>query len=405
MPTLLQINVVANYGSTGHIAEEIGNLAIKLGWKSYIAYGRLANDSNSTLIKIGNKNAIRIHGIQTLLFDNHGLSSRKETERFIKKIEEVRPDIIHLHNIHGYYLNYRILFEYLSTIETPIVWTLHDCWLYTGHCAYYSFLNCMKWQTLCMNCPAKHAYPRSLFLSRATQNYKDKQVAFTSISNKRMTVVPVSNWLEKELKQSFLNKYNIEVIHNGIDIDIYKPSTIDKSIYGIDNRFVILGVANVWDNRKGFSDFLKLSKKISSDMVIVLVGLSKKQIASLPNNIIGISRTESQQQLVELYSLANVFVNLTWEDNYPTVNLEAIACGTPAITYNTGGSPESITPDTGFVVEQGNLEKVCDIINMIKKQGKEQYSQKCREFAVGNFNAKDRYKEYADLYTKMLSNI
>jgi glycosyltransferase involved in cell wall biosynthesis len=403
MKSVLQINSVVNSGSTGRIAEEIGQIAIGAGWKSYIAYGRNARTSQSELIKIGSDWDIRMHGLQTRLFDRHGLASIAATREFVEQIKKIKPDIIHLHNIHGYYINIEILFRYLKDANIPVVWTFHDCWPMTGHCAYFTFVGCDKWKTQCFSCPQKKGYPSSYFLDRSKQNHKQKRKLFTSVND--MTIVPVSNWLGEIVKQSYLKDYPIRVINNGIDVNVFSPQSRDgiRLKYGLADKFILLGVATEWGRRKGLHDFIELSKTLKDDEIIVLVGLKDDQIKILPENIIGITRTESTQELAEFYSSADVFVNPTWEDNFPTTNLEAMACETPVVTYRTGGSPEALTPKTGFVVEQGDLASIRKAIDTVKSKGKAFYSAACRERATKMFNKNDRYAEYLQLYEQMLS--
>lgn len=401
---LLQINSVVNSGSTGRIAEEIGQLAIKNGWRSCIAYGRNDRPSESQLIKIGNDWGIKWHGLQTRLFDKHGLASKKATNELVEKINEIKPNIIHLHNLHGYYLNIEILFHYLASAGIPVVWTLHDCWTMTGHCAHFSFIGCEKWKTQCEHCPQKKGYPASYLMDRSFKNYQLKKDLFTSVP--QMTLVPVSNWLANIIKDSFLKIYPIKIIYNGVDTKVFSPCSITeiRQKYKIpENTFIMLGVASVWSERKGLKDFIQLSESLKNNEMIVLVGLTNKQMKNLPSNILGISRTENVHQLAELYSLADVFVNPTWEDNFPTTNIEALGCGTPVITYRTGGSPEAITPETGFVVEQGDMIGIRNAIDIIKKRGKTFYSKACRNRAVNYFDKRDRYLEYFKVYENLLS--
>lgn len=404
MPTLLQINSVANTGSTGRIAEGIGQAAIKAGWKSFIAYGRYANPSQSELIKIGNKWDVYDHVLQTRLFDKQGLASKGATKKLIQRIEQIKPNIIHLHNIHGYYLNYPILFEHLSKNNIPVVWTLHDCWPFTGHCAYFSYLGCEKWKLQCKHCPNLKEYPTSFGLDNSNTNYKSRKKYFTSIHN--LTLVPVSDWLENLVHQSFLKKCYSQRIYNGIDTTIFHSIPMSNSIlnkYAIPNSNFVLGVANVWEKRKGLQDFIQLRKILPTSYSIVLVGLNLRQITELPNGIIGIQRTENVEQLRDLYVSALTFVNPTWEDNFPTTNLEALACGTPVITYRTGGSPEAISPETGFVVEQGDIQGMVNAIEKICQEEKSTYSKACRDRAVRYFNKEERFQEYVDLYNQILS--
>lgn len=265
----------------------------------------------------------------------------------------------------------------------------------------FSFVSCDKWKTQCFSCPQKKGYPGSYFLDRSKQNYTQKRKLFTSVHD--ITIVPVSNWLADIVKQSYLKDYPIRVINNGIDVNVFSPQSRDgiRLKYGLADKFILLGVATEWGRRKGLHDFIELSKILKDDEIIVLVGLKEDQIKILSENIIGITRTESTQKLAEFYSSADVFVNPTWED--PTTNLEALACGTPVVTYRTGGSPEALTPKTGFVVEQGDLASIRKAIDTVKSKGKAFYSAVCRERATKMFNKNDRYAEYLQLYEQMLS--
>lgn len=405
MPKILQITVEGNTGSTGRIAEEIGILAIQKGWKSFIAYGRFPRPSKSCLIRIGSDWNVFLHGLGTRLFDRHCLGSKTATKKLIRQIEDIKPDIIHLHHLHGYYINIEILFDFLAKASIPVVWTFHDCWSITGHCAHFDFVGCNKWKTECNHCPQRNEYPASLFIDRSTKNYYLKKELFTSV--KKMVIVPVSNWLENIVHSSFMTDIPVQTIHNGIDTANFKPQINrqeTKEKYRISNKFIILGVASPWSKRKGLDDFLVLSKHLNDDVVIVLVGLSNFQIKKLPSNIIGLPKTENRQQLIDLYCAADLFINPTWEDNFPTTNIESLSCGTPIITYRTGGSVEAVSPETGFIVEKGDLTNLKEIINSVKKRGKKSFSTACRKRAVDHFSKNDRFAEYFQLYEKMLSN-
>lgn len=407
MKTLLQINVVVNKGSTGRISEEIGQKAIAAGWESYIAYGRDDRPSQSHKIRIGSDWDIRWHGLQTRVLDNHslGTSSRNATKKLVKQIEDIKPDIIHLHNLHGYYINIEVLFDYLATKDIPIVWTLHDCWGFTGHCSHFESIGCMKWQTHCMKCPLKKAYPASMLIDRSRKNFDDKKRLFNSVNN--FTIVPVSNWLYNHLQNSFLSHHNIRTIQNGVDLNIFKPSTrIDelRKRYNLGNEFILLGVSSVWNRSKGLDDFVELAKLIDNDTKIILVGLQSEQIKELPNNIIGIERTENQESLAELYSMVDLFVNPTYGDTFPTTNLESLACGTPVVTYKTGGSPEVLSKDTGFVIEKGDYKGVLNNIKTVRQKGKGHYIPLCRRRTEEYFNKDDRYEEYLELYERLLED-
>ncbi len=401
---ILQINTVINSGSTGRIAEEIGLLAINRGWESYIAFGRNNRFSKSNKIKIGGSASIFLHVLRSRLFDRHGFGSKVATRKLINKIDSIKPDIIHLHNIHGYYINIDLLFDYLSKTNIHVVWTLHDCWPMTGHCTHFMSVNCDKWQTNCNKCPLKKEYPTSLFFDQSKKNFFQKKGLFTKVES--MTLVPVSDWLSGVVKESYLNKYPIVRIHNGVDLDLFIPRDVEwlQKKMGVENKIVILGVASVWDKRKGLPDFLRLSDLLKVDEVLILVGVSQKILNTLPENIIGIRKTESVKELSDFYSLADVYLNLTWEDNFPTTNLESLACGTPVITYKTGGSPESITTDTGFVVDQGDLLSVRKSIDMIKNRSKAYYTINCRNRAMKLYDKNAQFEHYFNLYNRLLED-
>ena len=362
MSRILFINSVCN-GSTGTICKNLYKAAEEAGHECCIAYGRGEAPKGFNTIKIGNKLDFYLHVLKARLFDASGFGSKRATKEFIKNIDEFKPDIIHLHNIHGYYVNIEILFNYLKQHpEIKKVWTLHDCWAFTGHCPHFEYEQCEQWKTECKKCVKKREYPRTL-IDRCKKNYRIKKCIFTSVDN--LILVSPSRWLESLVKKSYLQHYSIRVINNGIDTKIFKYTKSDiKEKYGIKNKKLILGVASIWDKKKGLDTFIELSKKIDADYQIVLIGLNKKQIKKLPNNIIGINRTENIQELVKWYSAANIFFNPTFEDNYPTVNLEAIACGTPVVTFDTGGSSE-IAEFFGMTINKNiNFDKfVKKIIN------------------------------------------
>lgn len=392
---LLQINVSANNGSTGKIAEQIGLMAENVGWDVWMAYGRTNNNSRLKTIKIGSDLDVKFHGVESRIFDNHGLASRNATKRFIDQVKEIKPDLIHLHNIHGYYLNYPILFRFLKEWGGPLVWTLHDCWPITGHCSYFMLSGCKKWKSQCHDCPSLREYPASLLLDGSKRNYNLKKEYFSEIAS-QLTLVPVSYYVADYLSESFLKDANIKVIHNGIDLNVFKPSETPK-------EKLVLGVANVWETRKGLHDFFKLRELLSDEYRILLVGLSERQISNLPNGIEGLTRTTNQKGLAELYSKSMVLVDPTYEDNYPTVNLEAIACGSPVITYRTGGSPESITNKTGFVLDQGDIKGIVDSITKIEEGAIS--SIDCREYALEHFSNTECFREYLTLYDDLMNMI
>ena len=415
---LLQINpVLRTSTSTGRIMKEIGELAMANGWESYVAYSKGRDGlpgSTSIPVPVGNKASVAWHGLQTRILDRHGLGSVLATKRFIEDIRRIRPDIIHIHNIHGYFLNYRILFDFLSHSGIQVIWTVHDCWLYTGHCYHYMYAGCDRWKTGCGHCPQRWKFPRSLLADRSARNFRDKRDAFCSMPEDRLTIVPVSDWMRSEMSESFLKDYRFQVIHNGIDTDVFSPQPALESevrrCYGLGDRHVILGIASIWSEEKGLNDFVEMAARLDSDEVIVLVGMDRKQLDDvlsrygrtvLGDRMVAVKRTADVHQLAGLYSTADVLVNPTWQDNYPTVNLEAISCGTPVVTYRTGGSIEAVAGDTGFVVEQGDIEGLVDAVRRVETLGKANFMDACRSRAVKEFRKEDRYAEYIELYERL----
>lgn len=395
---ILQINTSVNTGSTGHIAEDIGKILLKDGHQSFIAAGFTDRPSASQVIKIGNAWDKKLHGLKTRIFDRHGFGSKGATLQLVKEIAQIKPDIIHLHNLHGYYLHIGVLFEYLKKMQLPVVWTLHDCWPFTGHCSHFDRVNCHKWKEQCYACPNIKGYPASFGFDNSRKNFQDKRDIFNGLNN--LQIVTPSQWLANHVRNSFLGKYPVHVINNGIDLSVFKTFDIEEDIkkYNPFGKKIILGVASTWKKRKAFEDFIQLSRLIGQNDQIVLVGLDKMQIKYLPYNITGVKRTESLNELAALYSASDVFVNPTYVDNFPTTNLEALACGTPVITYNTGGSLEAIDTETGIVVEKGDIDGLHKAILQICSKGKDFYSIKCRERAVKLYNKDGRYADYLNLY-------
>jgi glycosyltransferase involved in cell wall biosynthesis len=322
--------------------------------------------------------------------------SNYSTKKLINKIIEASPDIIHLHNVHGYYLNVKLLFDFLADYNKPVVWTLHDCWSFTGHCAYFSYVGCDKWKSGCKNCPQKKSYPASILLDNSNKNYTQKKLAFNKLKN--LTLVTPSYWLADTVKQSFLSDYTAKTIYNGIDLEIFKPTESDfKKRFGIEDKKILLGVANIWEPRKGFDDFISLSKIISDEYVIVMVGLNKDQIKGLPSNIIGIERTESITELAEIYSSADVYINTSVEETMGLTTVEALATGTPAIVYDKTAVPEIVDEKSGVVISAGDVQGIYDAVCGINIKA-EDCVNRAREFEKN-----DKYGEYYNLYKEILS--
>lgn len=398
---VLQINSVANTGSTGRIAEEIGNTLIDHGHQSYIAYGRGKAKSSSKLIKIGEERDVYMHGAYTLLTDRHGFASRKPTEKLVTQIQNIKPDILALHNLHGYYLHLPTLFAFISKENIPVVWTLFDCWAFTGHCSYFDDINCTKWQTHCEKCPKYKNYPSS-WVDNSYVNFDAKRRLFTSVG--KMELITHSYWLGGLVNKSFLSQYPVNVTPSAINIDLftYRPSSLAEQ-FNIVGKKVLLGCASAWSNRKGYQDFIELAKWLSDEYQIVMIGLTKKELKGLPSTIVGLGKTESIEELAAWYSLAYVFINPTSQDNFPTTNLEALACCTPVITYNTGGSPEAIDEATGFIVEKGDIEGIIVSIEKLGTLDYDKVTKACRARAERLYDKKTRYLDYLRIFERMVS--
>lgn len=395
---VLQITAFSGWGCTGRIAVGIYDALVKNGHECVIAWGRTNTAPESVkTIKIGSSLDQIIHGLYTRMTDKCGFASKKVTEDFISKIEEYKPDIIQMHIMHGYYINIEVLFNYIKKKEIPVVWTFHDCWAFTGHCPYFDLVACEKWKTGCHHCAQKMHHPTSWGLDSSNWNWNKKRELYGQYSN--MTVVTPSIWLANLVKESFLGNLSVEVINNGIDLSVFKPTFgryFEK--FNITDKKIVLGVSSTWVKSKGIFDFYKIADLLGDNYQVVLVGLTKEQLTKLPNNILGIARTDSVQELAEIYTAASVFVNPTYEDNYPTTNLESLACGTPVITYKTGGSIEAVVKSGyGRVVEQGNVAKMVEAIEL---QCKDLPEKKCLFVC----DASQNYEKYVDLYEKMEMN-
>lgn len=357
----------------------------KVGIESYVVWGRGRKALNNNEIYMNDKAGVYYHALYTRITDKTGFASKRATKKLIKKLEFIKPDIVHLHNIHGYYINIELLFEYFKKNDIKVVWTLHDCWSFTGHCAYFDSVGCNKWKTQCEKCPLIKEYPKSI-IDNSKWNYLKKMQLFNCIN---LHIVTPSKWLANLVKESYLKDYPVFVINNGINTNIFKYTNSNfKEKYNLIGKKIILGVASTWDKRKGLDDFIKLSKVISDDYKIVLVGLTKKQMSDLPKNILGLERTKNVDELVEIYSASDILFNPTREDNYPTVNLEALSCGIPVVTYDTGGSPEVITNNNGLVTTFDYfVKKYSDIINK-----KYDFLNEC------DFSLEKMTKQYEELY-------
>lgn len=376
---VLEINTVCK-GSTGGIVCGISRYLKQNNVECLIAYGRGDVPNDVKAIKIGNKFSVALHGLIARFFDKQGFGSLLSTKKLIKQIKKYNPDVIHLHNLHGYYINVRILFEYLKDSKKEIFWTLHDCWPLTGHCCHFDYVGCDKWIHGCYNCKQKKAYPKSVGISNSKFNYKMKKKIFSSIDSDKLTIITPSIWMKDQVGKSYLSKYKIEVINNGINMEIFKHQNNNiKEQFGINNKKIILGVSSVWNTKKGFDSFIELSKIISEEYKMVMIGLEKKQLKNLPSNIIGIQKTENIQELVNWYNAANIYFNSSKEETQGLTTIEAISCGTKAIVYNKTAVPEMVNDKVGYIIEDidefmERLGNVGDIDDTSLKEYRKKYS-------------------------------
>lgn len=392
---VLEINSV-NYGSTGSIMRNIAIEAEKAGIEAYTAcqLGKATRgEAYHRHIYIGNRLDRNIHLVLGKLTGKYGTYSKYITMKFVAEIDKIKPDLIHIHNLHKGYINLEVLFGYIKRKGIPVVWTLHDCWSFTGQCPFFDRFHCNKWKLGCEKCPSYREYPS--YIDKTAYMYAKKREWFTGVEN--MTIVTPSRWLAGLVKESFLKEYEVKVIHNGINLDIFKPQASElRKQYSLEGKKVILGVASIWDARKGLKVFLKLARELDDSFQIILIGLAKEQMEGLPDKIIGIGRTGSALELAQYYTMADVFLNPTYEDNFPTVNIEALACGTPVITFPTGGSAECLKEGCGLVVTE---DKLSDALNHLDSYNLN--TEACLE-AGREYRASEKYLEYIQLYKAIL---
>lgn len=396
--SLVSISAVSS-GSTGKIMQGICNQAVQGGYTANMFVRSNANPlySEGAVLNINSDFGCKLSADLSKITGFEGCFAVFATLKLVKRIDKLCPDIIHLHILHPGYVNLPILTRYLKKRAIPVVWTMHDCWAFTGHCPHFAHEKCEKWKTGCHACPRYNSYPRSLY-DNSRFMYKWKKKWFSNLPN--LTIVTPSQWLCDLLGESYLKHHERRVIYNGIDLDIFKPSESNfKDKYALNNEKIVLGVSSVWNDKKGFDVFLKLAEKLPSDYKIVLVGTDDYTDSLLPSNVISIHRTENQRQLSEIYSSADVFVNPTREDTFPTVNLEALACGTPVITFKTGGSPESLSDKCGVVVDCDDVEAMEREIKRVCEEmpfSKSDCVSRAKEFEI-----KQRFKDYIELYEEI----
>ncbi len=391
---IVQINVTCGQGSTGKICVAISKLLNEKGIENYILYSQGSSDYKNGIKYIGSKWYIKLQALKSRIFGNYGFNSKSATKSIIKEIKKIDPDIVHLHNIHSHDCNLKLLFNFLKQSKIKLYWTFHDCWTFTGYCMYYDMVNCDKWQTKCCCCSKRKEY--SWFFDRSRTLHRRKKALFEGLD---LTIITPSQWLADQVKQSFLKDYPVKVINNGIDLDVFKPTESDfRKRYSIEDKFIVLGVAFGWGPRKGLDVFVELSKRLDDKFQIVLVGTDDNTDKVLPDNIISIHRTQNQQELAEIYTAADVFVNPTREENYPTVNMESLACGTPIVTFKTGGSPEMLDETCGVVVKKNDIDAMFEKI--IEVQSQRKLSKEACLKKAESFDMNDRFREYVKLYEK-----
>lgn len=386
---ILHINSVCGVTGTGRIVADLYEAAVSQGHECKIAYGehKYRNATGEMqVLEIGTLRDCQMHALLTRLWDMQGFGSRKATRRFLEKVDAYRPDVIHLHNLHGYYINIELLFQYLKQRKAKVIWTLHDCWPFTGHCVYFQNVGCEKWKQGCHHCPQVKEYPASMHVDRSEKNYWKKKELFTGVDD--MTILVPSRWMESRVRQSFLRDYEIKVVYNGIDLETYKPEpSVFREAYGLEKQFIVLGVANVWTERKGLKDFLALAELLGEEYSVVLVGLNAEQIARLPKGILGLPRTDSASDLAKIYTAADVFVNPGREETFGLNVAEAMACGTWPIVYSDTSCAEVVEQGIGQAVI-GDVEKLADAIRNYRKTGGEKDIEKYAEtFSLKRFGA------------------
>lgn len=400
---IVQINGGAK-GSTGKIMMGIAEVARAQGHEVMCASPITTTNRDAGedcgYYRIGTFNSRRLNVALARITGFNGCFAWFETYKLLKEIDEFKPDIIHLHNLHDSYINLPMLFSYIKKHNVPTVWTLHDCWAFTGQCPHFTMVKCDKWKMGCYGCPQYKAYPSSLY-DNTKRMWQLKKKWFTGVKN--MTIVTPSEWLAGLARESYLKQYPIEVINNGIDLNVFKPTHSNfREQYGIPgDKYIVLGVSFAWGYRKGLDCFVEMAEKLGERYQIVLVGTDNEIDKNLPQSIISIHRTQNQKELAEIYSAADVFAMPTREENYPTVNMEAIACGIPVVTFRTGGSPEMLDDKTGKVVEANNIEVTEKAIKDIcEKKGCNDedyivaYSKK--------FNMQKKFTDYIELYATVL---
>ncbi|NLO86229.1 MAG: glycosyltransferase [Clostridiales bacterium] len=397
---IFQLNTFCGIKSTGRITTEIAKLVAADGGECLIGYGagEVPSELEYYAYRIGTPIERKIHGGMRKLFDAEGYGSHIGTKQLISKMNQFKPQLVHLHNIHGCYLNHEMLFQYLNDIAVPVVWTLHDCWSFTGHCAYFDYAQCDKWQTHCHHCPQQSSYPINIGLDGSSRNYHHKKRMFTKLKN--LTFVPPCEWMKEPLSKSFMSDYEVRTIVNGVNLAVFKPSENDiRKRYHIDRKHIVLSAASEWDARKGLRYLLEASKQLGDDYQFVVIGLSGEQVKALPSDFIGITHTDSTEDLVAWYTAADCFANPTMEDNMPMVNLEALGCGTPIAVFRTGGCPEAVDESCGIVVDKEDVPSLAQAIETLCHSSHKMQADCLKRSKL--FDSEKTFLAYLDLYKEL----
>ena len=393
---IVEINSFS-FGSTGKIMLQIADCARNAGHDVWVAYPQSRDNSKVSAdnnIIIGNRYLRNLHLKLAQFTGLNGCFSYFSTKNFLRKLKKIKPDIIHLHNLHNCYINLPLLFKYIKKNDIKVIWTLHDCWAFTGQCPHFTMAQCDKWKTGCHHCKTYREYPSS-YVDRTKKMWKLKKKWFTGI--KDATIITPSQWLGDLVKQSYLGEYPVNVINNGIDLSVFQPTDSDfRKKYDCENKFVLLGVAFGWGVRKGFDVFVELSRRLDEKYQIILVGTDDEVDKQLPKNIISIHRTLNQAELAEIYTAADLFVNPTREEVLGLVNIEALACGTPVVTFNVGGSPECINETCGVVVEVNDIDNMEKAIRHICEE--KPFSKEACIAKAANFDKSEKFNECVKLY-------
>lgn len=393
---IVAINTVASDSNApGGIMSQICKAAMGRGDIVLAVYGRGDAPQDVPNVRVGNDIDILLHAVKSRLYDSSGRHSIVSTKRLIRLLAEFSPDIVHLHNLHGYYINYPLLMQWLKQTGVPVVWTLHDCWAYTGHCAYYTYNRCHEWKRGCRECLFKNAYPKSILASDAEYNFKLKKDLFTTLPN--LTIVPVSEWLAKEVGQSFLQQVPRVIIPNGVDTDKFRPRSTSR-----EKKCSVLGVAAKWDSRKNFEFFIGLANLLPDIKITVVGSTTLRQRKIAPKNITIIDRISDRYALSEIYSSVDIFINPSMEETFGMTTIEAMACGVPVIVNNSTAMAEIVTAETGFAVNIDSLDEVQNAIKCIMRK-LEAYRLSCRNHAVKNYSMVQMTDNYLDVYDRLHS--